>query len=169
MHILAFEDLWKGIDVGQQLVYFLPEIALTCTMLAIVAAPLLIGRRTKTIAGVAAVGIVVSGLLTIMVASWIRIEGPVSGLVPDPSAGMLIADDMGMFFKLLLIVFLGAVSYLWWMGSSSTERNAPVSAMRWGRVLFVVGRGIGLGVGHGVCLYRTVFVLVGYGFVVVLG
>jgi NADH-quinone oxidoreductase subunit N len=38
---------------------------------------------------------------------------------------MLIADSLAVGYQLILMVFLGGVMCLWWMGSSQRERNAP--------------------------------------------
>ncbi len=124
MGILASDNLWAGIDVGRHLAYFSPEVALICTMLAIVATPIVLGRDARTIGAVAAVGIIVSGILAVRVAMLTSAEGPLSGLTTTPSAGMLVADNIAAFFKILLIVFLGGVTYLWWLGSAPTERDA---------------------------------------------
>jgi len=122
--MLAVQDIWSGISIAQQLSWFAPEIALICTMLAIVAAPILLGRSPKTIGTVASIGILVTFLLALRGCSLVTHNGH-SGLSPIASSGMLIADNLAVFFKLLVVIFLGGVTWMWWMGSSKTERNAP--------------------------------------------
>jgi len=51
--------------------------------------------------------------------------GGVSGLSTQPGAGLLIVDNLSAGFQILLIAFLAAVTYLWWIGSARSERNAP--------------------------------------------
>ena len=38
---------------------------------------------------------------------------------------MLIADNLAVYFKLIVLLFAACVTALWWMGSASTEREAP--------------------------------------------
>ena len=127
MDIPASESLWAGIDIGRHLFWFSPELALICTMLAIVAAPLVLGRSARTIGAVASIGIVVSLILVVRVASLLSAADaePVSGFSPNPASGMLIADNLATFYKFVLILFLAGVTYLWWLGSAEQERDAP--------------------------------------------
>jgi len=115
---------WSNIPIGEQLSAFSPMLALTVTMLAIVAAPLVAGRRPRVIAAVAAVGVGVAFLLTLRVASVVLDRG-LSGLSTQPLAGLLLADNLSIGFQLILLIFLAAVMALWWIGSSDSERNAP--------------------------------------------
>ena len=117
-------NLWSGIPVGEQLFLFSPMIALTATMLAIVAVPLLFGRGAKTVVGVSAIGIVVAFILAIRVAGGVS-TGGVSGLSTSPGLGLLIADNLSAGFQIVLLAFLAGVTYLWWIGSSRREQNAP--------------------------------------------
>ena len=116
--------------MGEHLFLFSPIIALLCTMLAVVACPIIAGRKTRTI-----VQVVVAGLaITLGLACWVLSEvagGGRSGLSTDASAGMLIADNLSLCFQIILILFLAAIIWLWWMGpavsgtSAQRERNAP--------------------------------------------
>lgn len=115
---------WTNIPVGEQLWLFSPMIALTATMLAVVACPLIAGRSSRVIAGTAAVGILAAFVLALKVADAVS-GGGVSGLSTQPGAGILIVDNLSAGFQVLLIVFLGAVSFLWWIGSAEREQNAP--------------------------------------------
>src|SRR5258708_1038832 len=114
---------WSSIPIGEQLFLFSPMIALVATMLAIVATPLIAGRSAKTIGGVAAMGIGVPFVLAVRVAGYITVG--TSGFSTQPGGGLLIVDSVSATFQIILIFFLGAVTYLWWIGSAATERNAP--------------------------------------------
>ncbi len=124
MILLAQTNPWADVPVGEHLYYFSPMIALICTMLAVVACPIIFGRRTRTIVSVASLGVVVALFLALRVAGVIG-DGGVSGLSPQPGGGMLIADRLSLCFQIILIVFLGGVMWLWWLGSAGAERNAP--------------------------------------------
>ncbi len=115
---------WSTIPVVEHLFFFSPLLALTATMLAIVACPLVAGRSSKTIGGVAAVGILAAFLLALSVGGAVM-NGGVSGLSTQPAAGLLIADNLSIVFQIVLIAFLGGVTLLWKLGSAETERNAP--------------------------------------------
>lgn len=124
MDVIAQTSVWTGIPVGDHLALLSPMIALTCTMLAVVACPIVLGRGTRRIAGVAVLGFIVTFLLALRAAARLAAAGvsifPVAG-----ASGMLIADNLSIGFQLVLVLFLGAVTWLWWMGSAETERNAP--------------------------------------------
>ncbi len=117
-------NAWANIPIAEHLFLFSPMIALTATMLAVVATPLIAGRSTRAVAGVASIGIVVAFILAIRVARAVA-QGGVSGFSPQPAAGMLLVDNLSAGFQVVLIVFLAAVTYLWWIGSAARERNAP--------------------------------------------
>lgn len=115
---------WSNIPVGEHLFLFSPMLALTATMLLVMACPLVAGRSPRIIATAASLGIVTAFVLAIRVADAVATRG-VSGLSTQPAASLLIADNLSACFQIILIVFLGAVAYLWWLGSAQTERNAP--------------------------------------------
>jgi len=115
---------WSNVPVGQHLFLFSPMIALVATMLAIVACPLVIGRGARTIAAVSVMGMIVAFVLALRVAGAVS-GGGVSGLSPQPAGAMLIADNLSIFYQIVLLIFLAGVTYLWWLGSSEKEENAP--------------------------------------------
>ena len=117
-------NTWTNIPVAEQLWLFSPMIALTATMLAVVACPLIAGRSSRVVAGTAAVGILAAFICALRVVNAVD-GGGVSGLSTQPAAGLLIVDSLSAVFQVLLIAFLGAVSYLWWIGSAEKEQNAP--------------------------------------------
>lgn len=121
---IAQSSGWSGIPVGEQLFLFSPMIALTATMLAIVACPLLFGRGARIIAAVSAIGIVAAFVFAFRVAAAVS-KGGESGLSTVPAAGLLVADNLSTGFQIVLLAFLAGVSYLWWLGSAKREENAP--------------------------------------------
>lgn len=124
MNLLGQAGPWAGVNIGEHLFMFSPMIVLVCTMLAVVISPIIFGRGARTIGTVAVLGMVVTLLFSLRVASAVA-EGGMSGLSPGGADGMLIADNLSVFFQIILIVFLGGVTWLWWMGSSATEQNTP--------------------------------------------
>ncbi len=104
---------------------FSPELAWVGTLCLIMLAPLAIGRDARMIAGLAVVGIAVTAFFTLKVMGIISTEGPKTGLTPDLAGGMLIADNLSLFFKMLLLVFLVGISILWMSVSAAQEDDAP--------------------------------------------
>ncbi len=124
MSLLAQNIDVFNMAIGEQLSLFSPMIALIATMLAVVAAPLLVGRETKTIFRVVALGVLIAFLLTLRLTGRVS-AGGVSGLSTSAGAGMLIADNLSTWFQIILFIFLGGVMWLWWLGSAEKEGNAP--------------------------------------------
>ena len=124
MNLLAQANSWAGIPIGEHLFLFAPMIVLICTMLAVVICPIIFGRGPRPIAAVAAIGIVVTFIMTLRVARAVA-DGGASALSTDPGAGLLVVDNLSIAFQVLLVVFLAGVTWLWWIGSAETERNAP--------------------------------------------
>ncbi len=117
-------DPWSGVLWAEQLHWFSPMIALVVTMLAVVACPLVAGRKTATITKIVVLGITVAFVLALRVAEQVAGKG-VSGLAPQAQGGMLIADNLSLGFQIVLLIFLAAVCWLWWMGSAQREQNTP--------------------------------------------
>ncbi len=122
--MLAQSDAWAGVDVTRHLFLFSPMLTLICTMLAVVACPIIVGRSAKTIGTVAVLGIIASFILALRVAGEVA-SGGASGLSTQPGEGLLLVDNLSIAFQLILLVFMGGVTWLWWMGSSDSEENAP--------------------------------------------
>ncbi len=117
-------NAWANIPIQEHLFLFSPMLTLTVTMLAVVVAPLIAGRSSRVIAGVASLGILAAFILALRVAGAVA-SGGASGFSSQPAAGLLIVDNLSAGFQIILIAFLGAVTYLWWIGSAASERNAP--------------------------------------------
>ncbi|MFH0980349.1 MAG: NADH-quinone oxidoreductase subunit N [Planctomycetota bacterium] len=116
------------VPTAEQFRWFSPELALVGTIVAILIAPLAVGRSSRTTALIALIGLAVAILCTWSVAGTVRDRG-LSGLAPaeGPGAavGMLIADNLTIYFKLVLMIFAAGVSLLWWYGSAAEEKDAP--------------------------------------------
>ncbi|MHC5110428.1 MAG: NADH-quinone oxidoreductase subunit N [Planctomycetota bacterium] len=123
MNLLAQSNIWEGIDFGRELSLFSPMIVMVCTMLAVVACPIVVGRDARKIGIVAGLGTLLALYFCFDVFG-ITGNGPASGLSPGAS-GMLIADNLSVGFQFVLLIFMAGVSLLWWMGSAGTEENAP--------------------------------------------
>lgn len=124
MYPLAQANAWADIPVGEHLFYFSPLIALVCTMLAIVACPIILGRGARTAAAVASLGVVATFVLATRVGGAVG-GGGVSGLSTWIGGGILIADNLSVCFQIILMLFVAGVMWLWWLGSAEQERNAP--------------------------------------------
>jgi len=124
MSFFAQTELWSEFQTGRDLLLFSPMIALTGTMLLIVAFPIVVGRGARTIATAATFGMIVALLLAVRVLGEVA-GGGVSGLSAQPLFGLLVADNLAVGFQIVLMVFMIGVTMLWWMGSADTERNAP--------------------------------------------
>lgn len=124
MNLLAQANLWSGVHVGEQLFLFAPMIVLVCTMLAIEACPIFLGRSPRTVVTVVALGVFVALVFAFRVAGRVS-GGGMSGLSTDPAAGLLVVDNLSAGFEIILLVFVAAVTYLWWLGSAESERNSP--------------------------------------------
>lgn len=124
MNRLAQSSPWADIPVGEHLFLASPIIALVCTMLGIVLCPLIVGRSTRSIATIATLGVAIAFILALRVASTLA-DGGVSVLSTQAGAGMLIVDNLSIIFQIILLLFLGGVMWLWWIGSAEQERNAP--------------------------------------------
>ena len=124
MNVIAATDYWANIPIGEHLWLVSPMIVLVCTMLAVVTCPILLGRRTRTITAVVAIGVTAAFVMAIRVAMQVA-DGGTSGLSTVSGSGMLIIDNLSAGYQLLMLAFLGCVIGLWWIGSAATERDAP--------------------------------------------
>ena len=128
MTSFLLSEIDKWIPAAGDFYPYAPELAWVGALCLLVIAPLIVGRNARTTATLALVGIAVIGWFTWQVAGTVATE-PASRLVPPSSAaaatGLLIADNLSIFFKFVLLVFLAGVTALWWVGSSEKERNAP--------------------------------------------
>lgn len=124
MTFLAQTSPWAGIPVVEHLFYFSPMIALVCTMLAVVVCPLILGRGPRPVGTVAALGVLITFILALRVAGAVS-DGGLSGLSTEVGSGILIADNLSIYFQIVLLIFMMGVMWLWRIGSAETERNAP--------------------------------------------
>ncbi|MBU0637694.1 MAG: NADH-quinone oxidoreductase subunit N [Planctomycetes bacterium] len=110
----------------------LPELLLVATLVALLGAPLLIGRNTRVTALIALLGCVgaaIAAAITLGEVSAGAVElfgvpiGAGSTRIAGP--GMLVADRLSMFFRLFVMVFLVAIIGMWFLTDAQRERNAP--------------------------------------------
>jgi NADH-quinone oxidoreductase subunit N len=109
---------------AEHLRWFSPELALVGTLVAVLLAPLIFGRSARTTALLALAGIALTFVCTLRMAATVHTQG-LSGLAPPAAAGMLIVDNLSIYFKLVLMVFAAGVGVLWWYGSAHAEKDAP--------------------------------------------
>lgn len=109
--------------MSEHLMLSSPLIALICTMLVVVALPLVVGRSARTTAVVVILGVAASLLLTFQVSG--RVGDGHSILSTSMGDSLLLVDNLSVGFQIILFVFLLAVIGLWWMGSLETEKSAP--------------------------------------------
>lgn len=124
MLLTAATDIWAGVNLGDHFAAFAPELTLVATMLAVVLAPVLLGRKARVVGTVATLGIAAALVLAVRMRAAAH-AGGLAGFTADAWSGVLIADPLANFFKCILLVFLAAVTALWWMGSAGEERDAP--------------------------------------------
>ncbi len=124
MNALAQANPWSAVPIGEHLFLFSPLIVLLCTMLAIVTCPIILGRGTRPVLAIASLGVIVAMIFAVQVAGEVPYGGT-SGFSPGQDAGMLIADSLSSGFQIILLIFMSGVMWLWWIGSSESERNAP--------------------------------------------
>ena len=115
-------SMW--IPSGYQLRMCAPELSLVATIVVILLAPLLLRRNSYATAMIALLGalgtaVLAAGLLPEVSA------GGLAALAPSDAAPMLLVDNLSIFFKSFLMLFLAAITVLWLIGSAARERNAP--------------------------------------------
>lgn len=115
-----FDSFWM--PTLTDLYRFSPELAIVTTIVVILVAPLIVGRSARNAGRIALIGALVTIVLTLRVADQAR-AGGLSILAPAGAEGMIILDNMTVFFKVVLMLFLCGVTILWFIGSSATERN----------------------------------------------
>ena len=139
---LSYQDmnpasLNNWLPSADELHLFSPELILVGTIVAVLVAPLLVGRRPAVPALIAVLGCFVGLVATWAVSTQIA-DGPQAGMVP-PAAGatpMLLADRFSVFYKLLLFLALGLITWLWLIGAQ--KRNGTNSASERGATEFFV-------------------------------
>ncbi len=120
---MSTEPLW--LPSLADLAYFTPDIVLTITMVAIMLASMVLGRRVGVCTVTAVAGLIAMFFCNVDVAGRLA-DGVGRGLLePTAHAPMLIADNLTVFFKFLLIVFMVAVIGMWLMGAGRRTADPP--------------------------------------------
>jgi len=109
---------------SRELFWFSPELAIVATIALLLILPLILGRSSRLTGSIVLAGIIAAGLLTWRVAGEVA-DGGETGLAPAAASGMLIADNLSVYFKLVLLLFAACITALWWIGSADSERAAP--------------------------------------------
>ena len=110
----------SGVDLAR----FSPELAIVGTIVVILVAPLIVGRSARITGAITIIGIIVAALFTLNVSDQVADQG-FTGLAPASASGMLIADNLSVCFKLILLLFTACVTALWWAGPEGNQRDAP--------------------------------------------
>lgn len=101
----------------------LPEFILVAAVMALLLTPILLGRDTRTAALLALVG-----ALAAAAAAWMTFEpladGPQELFATGRAPGMFMADQLGMFFRVFLMLFLVAILAMWMLLDAERERHA---------------------------------------------
>jgi NADH-quinone oxidoreductase subunit N len=105
-----------------ELNWFSPELALVGTLVAILVAALVLGRSAKNAGFIAFAGAIVTLFLTWRVGNIVR-DGGLSGLAPPMAEGMLIVDNLTVYFRIVLMLFMAGVTVLWFIGSADREEH----------------------------------------------
>jgi len=118
----SLADIWMA--GGRDLFLASPELALVGTIALILLAPLAVGRSARQTGALALLGVIAAAWMTFRVAGAVLVE-PASVLAPSWAAGMLVVDNLGVSFKLILLLFMAGIIALWWTGRANSERDAP--------------------------------------------
>jgi len=94
--------------------WFTPELAVLCTIVAVLLAAIAVGRNPHITAMLVLLGAGCAILFAQVADS--RMTDGVAGPAPARAAPMLIADSFSAFFKTFLLVLLAAVTGLWLIG-----------------------------------------------------
>ncbi|MCP4245843.1 MAG: NADH-quinone oxidoreductase subunit N [bacterium] len=119
--ISTLAQIWM--PTQQDLFWFSPELALVGTMVVLLIAPLIMGRSARQTGWIVLIGLLATGWLAWRVGVAVNAQGQ-SGLSPNAHSGMLIADNLAVFFKLVVVFFALGVTALWRLGARLTERHA---------------------------------------------
>ena len=112
---------------ADELKLFGPDFALVGTIIVILIGSMIVGKRAGVCAWLALAGLVVAFFLNLNVAGMVSSAGGGARAAMEPGAAptMLIADNLTVFFKGILILFAVAVIGLWMIGSAAQEKDAP--------------------------------------------
>jgi len=116
----SLDNMW--FPTLQDLYWFIPELAMVATLVLLLVAPLIVGRSSDLAGRIALFGALATIVLSLRLSDDVS-DGGVSGLAPAASDGMLILDNLTIYFKILLMLFLAGITALWFVGSAETERH----------------------------------------------
>lgn len=107
----------------------LPELLLVATLVVLMVAPLAVGRTSRLTGLLALAGCVVAALAALLTFDLVPEGGTPLFAVPESDATqgsppMLVADRLGMFFRLFLMIFLVGIIGMWFWFDAARERYA---------------------------------------------
>lgn len=123
---MLLASMWMPDAATMRLI--LPELMLVATVVVLLIAPLLVGRHSRLTGGLALVGAVVAALAAVSSFKLVGDGSTALFAVGGDAAGgsaMLVADKLGMFFRVLLMVFLVGIVLMWFWFDAQRERHAP--------------------------------------------
>jgi len=117
MNLLIVAAAW--LPAADDLRLIGPELVLIGTIALVLLLPLLVGRRPEVAAVTAVLGCLLALVATWAVAAEVA-DGPRNALSP-PGTGlpMVVADRFSVFFRLLLLLTLGLIAWLWLIGADA--------------------------------------------------
>ncbi len=112
---------------ADELKLFAPDFALVGTIIVILIGSMIVGKRAGICAWLAIAGVVVAFFFNLNVAELVSSSagGAQAAMEPTADRPMLIADNLTVFFKFVILFFLAAVIGLWLIGSAQREKDAP--------------------------------------------
>lgn len=113
---------------GEDLRLVLPELLLVGTLAALLIVPIFSGRQTRSPGVIALLGAFAAGVAALLAFDGLPFNGielfavkSQSGFVTAP--GMLVADGLGLFFRVLLMFFLMSILVMWSLFDAPRERH----------------------------------------------
>ncbi len=116
----TFQTFW--FPSAADLSLFAPELALVATLVALLVVPLIAGRSSPTAGRIALFGALAAAVLAFRSSADVA-GGGVSALAPPAAAGTLLVDNLSVYLKVLLLLFLAGTILLWFIGSAATDEN----------------------------------------------
>jgi NADH-quinone oxidoreductase subunit N len=101
-----------------------PELVIIAAIVAMMVAPLVLGKSSYVSAFIAGLGAVAAGLVSIETMGMVDLGGQ-AFMSPSVASGMLVVDNVSLFFKAFIMLFLVLITGMWWIGSGGREKDAP--------------------------------------------
>ncbi len=115
-------SLWMPDAATMRLI--LPELMLVATLVVLLVAPLLVGRSARLTGLLALIGAAVAAISALATFK-LTPEAIALFTVDTPDTAMLVADKLGLYFRVFLMVFLLGVTAMWFWFDAQRTRHAP--------------------------------------------